>query len=126
MMTDEDAVEVDPGARRLKGAMLDHAGLPVERMPGLAAALEGFIAAAPNSIAPLVSRPADAGAIEPAQSTTLFQAIGDCAGLTAAIYVSAEPEARMLHRARRADRRSDRSLDLWRKRHAGKRRRRRR
>lgn len=96
MTDDEDAVAGDPGARRLKGAMLDHSGLPVERMPGLAAALEGFIAEAPNSIAPLISRPADAGAIEPTQSTTLFQAIGDCAGLTAAIYVSAESEARML------------------------------
>ncbi len=37
-----------------------------------------------------------AAAIEAAQPTTLFQAIGDCAGLTAAIYASAEPESRML------------------------------
>ena len=96
MIDDENAVGGDSGARRLKGAMLDHSGLPIERMPGLAAALDGFIAEAPNRLAPLVSRPSVVGAIEPAQPTTLFQAIGDCAGLTAAIYVSAESEARML------------------------------
>ncbi len=96
MIDDEDAVGGDPAARRLKGAMLDRSALPVERMPGLAAALDGFIVEAPNSLAPLVSRPTAVGAIEPAQPTTLFQAIGDCAGLTAAIYVSAESEARML------------------------------
>ena len=33
--------------------MLENSGLPVERMPGLAAALEGFIAAAPKSLARL-------------------------------------------------------------------------
>jgi flagellar motor switch protein FliM len=96
MIAEEEPIENDPGARRLNGAMLEHSGLPVERMPGLAAALEGFIAEAPKRLTPLVSRLAAAGAIEPAQSTTLSQALGDCAGLTAAIYVSSEPEARML------------------------------
>lgn len=96
-MTDAaDAVGGEPGARRLKGTMLDQSGLPVERMLGLAGALDGFIAEAPKSLAPLVSRPTPIGAIEPAQPTTLFQAIGDCAGLTAAIYASADPETRML------------------------------
>ncbi len=96
MTAEEDPAEVDLGARPLKGAMLEHSGLPVERMPGLAAALEGFISEAPKNLAPLVSRAPAAGAVEPVQPTTLFQAIGDCAGLTAAIYVSAEPEARMM------------------------------
>ena len=86
----------DAGARRLKGAMLDHSGLAVERMPGLIAALEAFIVESPRGLQPLVRRPPAPGAIEPAQTTTLFQAIEDCAGLTAAIYASAEPEARML------------------------------
>jgi len=94
-MTTEDAA-LDPGARRLVGSMLEHSGLPIERMPGLAAALEGFIAEAAKTIAPLVSRSPAAGVIEPVRPTSLFQAIGDCAGLTAAIYASAEPEARML------------------------------
>lgn len=96
MIDDEDAVGGDPGARRLRGAMLDRSGLPIERMPGLAAALDNFIAEAPNSLAPLVNRATTLGAIEPAQPTTLFQAIGDCAGLTAAIYVNPESETRML------------------------------
>jgi flagellar motor switch protein FliM len=95
-MTAEDAADLDPGARRLMGSMLEHSGLPVERMPGLAAALEGFIAEAAKGIAPLVSRSPAVGAIEPVRATTLFQAIADCAGLTAAIYASVDPEARML------------------------------
>ena len=53
MTPGEDSVEGDAGARRLKGAMLETSGFPVERMPGLAAALEGFIAAAPKSLARL-------------------------------------------------------------------------
>jgi flagellar motor switch protein FliM len=76
--------------------MLENSGLPVERMPGLAAALEGFIAAAPKSLAPLAGRASEPGRIEPPKPTTLFRAIGDCAGLTAAIYVNREPESRML------------------------------
>ncbi len=96
MTAGDESLEFDPGARPLKGAMLEHSGLPIERMPGLAAALEGFIAEAPKSLASLVPRAPVAGAIEPAKPTTLFQAIGDCAGLTAAIYASADPEARML------------------------------
>ncbi len=95
MSADDDRTETDPGARPLKGAMLEHAGLAIERMPGLAAALEGFIAEAPKAVQPLVAQ-AKAGMVERAQATTLFQAIGDCAGLTAALYTSAEPEARML------------------------------
>ena len=86
----------DPGARRLMGSMLEHPGLPVERMPGLTAALEGFIAEAAKSITPLVSHSPAVGSIEQVRATTLLQAIGDCAGLTAAIYASAETEARML------------------------------
>ena len=55
-MTAEGAADVDPGARRLMGSMLEHSGLPIERMPGLAAALEGFIAEAAKTIAPLIGR----------------------------------------------------------------------
>jgi flagellar motor switch protein FliM len=65
-------------------------------MPGLVAALEGFIAESPKALAPLVSRTAGAGAVEPPRATTLFQAIEDCAGLTAAIYACAETDARLL------------------------------
>ena len=96
MIPGEDSVEVEAGARRLKGALLENSGLPIERMPGLAAALEGFIAAAPDSLAPLVSHPSEPGQIEQPKPTTLFQAIGDCAGLAAAVYASAELESRML------------------------------
>lgn len=95
MSADDERTRADPGARPLKGAMLEHSGLAVERMPGLAAALEGFIAEAPKALQPLIAQ-AGAGTIEPPQPATLFQAIADCAGLTAAIYTSGEPEARML------------------------------
>lgn len=87
--------EPDHGARRLEGAMLEHAGLAVERAPGLAYALNRFIAEAPRRLSPLIAH-LSGGAIEEVRSTTLHQAIGDCAGLTAAIYRSAEPEARLM------------------------------
>lgn len=87
--------EFDHGARRLEGAMLEHPPLAIERMPGLGYALNRFIAEAPSRLASLIARPSGA-TIEEVRSTTLFQAIGECAGLTAAIYESVEPEARLM------------------------------
>ena len=76
--------------------MLEHSGFAVERMPGLAAALDRFIAEAQRAFAPLAPGVLAGGTVEGVRATTLFQAIADCAGLTAAIFVSAEPEARIL------------------------------
>ncbi len=96
MSVDEERPNVDPGAKKLRGAMLEHSGIAVERMPGLAYALDRFVIEAPRRLQPLFSHMAGAGTIEAAQGTTLFRAIGDCAGLAAAIYASVEPEARLL------------------------------
>ena len=87
--------ELDGGARKLQGAMLEHANIAVERMPGLAYALNRFIAEAPLRLSQLIARPSGA-AIDEVRATTLFQAIGDCSGLTAAIYESVESEARLM------------------------------
>jgi flagellar motor switch protein FliM len=95
MSIDEGTPEFDHVARRLQGAMLEHPNLAIERMPGLGFALNRFIAEAPARLASLIARPSG-GAIEEVRSTTLFQAIGECAGLTAAIYESVEPEARLM------------------------------
>ena len=95
MSTDDGSSELDHGARRLQGAMLEHPSLAIERMPGLSYALNRFITEAPQRLASLITRPSG-GAIEEVRATTLFQAIGECSGLTAAIYESAEPEARLL------------------------------
>ena len=92
---DRETHEPDHGARRLQGAMLEHAGLAIERMPGLAYALNRFIAEAPLRLASLIARPSG-GAIEEVRATTLFQAIGDCSGLAAALYESVEPAARLM------------------------------
>ncbi len=89
------ASEFDHGARKLEGAMLEHPNLAIERMPGLGYALDRFIADAPQRLSSLIGRPSG-GSIEEVRATTLFQAIGDCSGLTAAVYASAEPEARLL------------------------------
>jgi flagellar motor switch protein FliM len=86
---------VDQGARKLQGAMLEHSSLAVERMPGLGYALNRFIAEAPLRLSSLMARPS-AGSIGEVRATTQFQAIEDCAGLTAALYASAEPAARLL------------------------------
>ena len=95
MNMEEGAPELDHGARRLQGAMLDHPNLAIDRMPGLSFALNRFIAEAPARLASLIARPSRA-AIEEVRATTLFEAIGECSGLTAAIYASAEPEAQFM------------------------------
>ena len=95
MITDGGTHEFDHGVRKLQGAMLEHANLAIERMPGLGHALDRFIAEAPQRLSPLIAR-LSGGSIEQVRSTTLFQAIGDCSGLTAAVYASVEPEARLL------------------------------
>ena len=95
MSIDDGTREFDHGARRLQGAMLEHPNLAIERMPGLSYALNRFIAEAPARLASLIARPSGA-AIEEVRATTLFQAIGECSGLTAAIYESVEPEARFM------------------------------
>jgi flagellar motor switch protein FliM len=82
-------------ARKLHGAMLEQTNFAVERMPGLAHALDRFAAEAPLRLSSLIARPS-AGSIEGVRLTTLFQAILDCSGLTAAVYASVEPEARLL------------------------------
>ncbi len=91
----EDTHGLDQGARRLEGAMLEHAGLAIERMPGLVQVLNRFAADAPQRLSPLIAH-LSGGAIEEVRPTTLLRAIGDCSGLTAAIYRSAEPEARLM------------------------------
>jgi flagellar motor switch protein FliM len=95
MSMEEGAREFDHGARRLQGAMLEHPNLAIERMPGLSFALNRFTTEAPARLASLIARPSGA-AIEEVRATTLFEAIGECSGLTAATYASAEPEARFV------------------------------
>ena len=95
MSIDEGTDAFEHGARRLQGAMLEHSNLAIERMPGLSFALNRFIAEAPARLTSLIARPSG-GEIEEVRATTLFQAIGECTGLTAAIYASAEPEARLM------------------------------
>jgi flagellar motor switch protein FliM len=90
-----EANAVEQGARKLQGAMLEHSNLAVERMPGLGYALNRFIAEAPLRLASLIARPSP-GSIEGVRATTQFQAIEDCSGLTAAVYASVEPEARLI------------------------------
>jgi flagellar motor switch protein FliM len=92
---DSAANEIDHGARKLQGAMLEHSNLAIERMPGIGYALNRFIAEAPLRLSSLIAHPSG-GSIEEARATTLFQAIEDCAGLTAALYTSVEPESRLL------------------------------
>ncbi len=91
-----EAKDADRGARKLQGAMLEHSGLAIERMPGLGFALDRFISEIPRQLSALFIGLSGDGTIEEVRAATLFQAIGDCAGLTAAIYASAEPETRLL------------------------------
>ncbi len=96
MSAGSGASELDHRARKLQGAMLEHPGLTIERMPGLGYVLNQFIGQAPLSLSRLVARLSGRGSIEEVRSTTLFQAVGDCGGLTAAIYKSAPYDSRLL------------------------------
>ena len=96
MSIDAEAQDPDAGARRLSGAMLEHSALSVERMPGLAALLDRFIAELPRALEALVADQTGRGAFEQARATSLAHAIADCDGLTAAVYASAESQARPL------------------------------
>ncbi|HEX9170196.1 MAG TPA: FliM/FliN family flagellar motor switch protein [Roseiarcus sp.] len=87
--------EIDHGVRKLQGAMLEQSNLAIERMPGLRYSLNRFIAEAPMRLSSLIALPSG-GSIEEVRATTLFQAIEDCSGLTAALYVSDDPESRLL------------------------------
>jgi flagellar motor switch protein FliM len=95
MSVEEGMREFDHGARRLQGAMLEHPNLAIDRMPGLRFALNRFIVEAPARLVSLIARPSGA-TIEEIRATTLFEAIGECSGLTAAFYSSAEPEAQLM------------------------------
>jgi flagellar motor switch protein FliM len=92
---DVEPNKIESRARKLEGAMLEHSNLAVERMPGLGYAFNRFIAEAPERLSSLVARPSG-GSIEGVRTTTLFQAIEDCSGLTAALYASVEPETRLM------------------------------
>lgn len=83
-------------ARKLSGSMLEHSGFAPERLPGLQLALEQFIVEAPRALKALFGEGRRGGSIEAPQATSLFQAIGDCAGLTAALFGSAEPPGRLM------------------------------
>ena len=83
-------------ARNRSRAKLDHSSLALDRMPGLRLALDSFAAEAPGGLKSVFGVAFGAGRIEALQETTLFQALRDCAGLTAAIYASAETGARLL------------------------------
>src|ERR1700690_3018607 len=95
MSIEEGMPEFEHGARRLPPAMLEQPSLAIDRTPGLSLAPNRFIAEAPARLASLIARPSGA-TIEEIRATTLFEAIGECSGLTAAIYVSAEPEAQFM------------------------------
>jgi flagellar motor switch protein FliM len=82
--------------RKLVGATREQSGFVIERMPGLAAGLDKFITEAQRAIEPFASGILAGGTVEDVRATTLFQAISDCAGLTAAIYANAETDAQLL------------------------------
>jgi flagellar motor switch protein FliM len=79
----------------LHGAQADHSGLSIERMPGIAFALEQFALSVPDTLAPLC-KASSSGTIDELRSTSLFQFLGECQGLTAAVLNCAALDARML------------------------------
>jgi flagellar motor switch protein FliM len=83
------------GARKLQGAMLDQASLSLERMPGLAVVFEHFAAEAEKRLAALIDGDVKA-AIEETRMAQLFATLLECQGLTAAVFVLGDYDARFL------------------------------
>jgi len=86
--------ETRASARKFEGAMLDHPALSLERLPGLAPMLDEFAANVPGALAALIESPIK-GAIEEIRVSSLFRSLSDCRGLTAAVFHSAELDARL-------------------------------
>jgi flagellar motor switch protein FliM len=79
----------------LQTSQSDQTGLSLERMPGLVFALEQFALNVPGTLAPLC-KAQSSGTIDETKLTSLFELIGECEGLTAAVLNCAQLDARLL------------------------------
>ncbi|MGO4870866.1 MAG: FliM/FliN family flagellar motor switch protein [Roseiarcus sp.] len=73
----------------------EHHGLSIEKSPGLGFALEQFALNAPEAVSPLF-KAHSSGTIDEMRPTRLFEFIGGCEGLTAAVLHSEQLDARLL------------------------------
>src|SRR5208282_6591630 len=73
----------------------EHPDLSVERMPGLAFAVEQFALNVSEALATLC-KGRTSGKIDETKTTNLFEFIGDCEGQTAAVLHSGQLDARLL------------------------------
>ena len=92
-------MSVGPGyadRRDSKGPRLGGPGLAIERLNGLGRALDQFVAETSRCLTSLFGEGPVTGNIEAVHPTTVFKAIGDCAGLTAAVYSNSDPAAHLL------------------------------
>ncbi len=79
----------------LQGSQPDQPALSIERMPGLVFALEQFALNVPEALTPLCKAQSP-GTIDETKLTSLFELIGECEGLTAAVLNCALFDARLL------------------------------
>ncbi len=79
----------------LQGPQTDHPGVAIERMPGLAFALEQFAMNVREALAPLCKARAS-GTVEGVKTTSLFDVLGECQGRTAALLRCEPFDARAL------------------------------
>jgi len=79
----------------LQGPQPDHPGVAIERLPGLAFALEQFALNVREALAPLCKARAS-GTMEEMKPTSLFELLGECEGRTAAMLHCAPFDARLL------------------------------
>jgi flagellar motor switch protein FliM len=92
------AIEERDGAAAaswLQSPQPDHPGLSIERMPGLVFALGQFALNVPEALASLC-KGHSLGTINETKLANLFEFLGDCEGLTAAVLHSAQLDARLL------------------------------
>ena len=91
----EEHENVANAASWLQSAALDSTALSVERMPGLAYALEQFGLSVNDMLAPFCKASGD-GVVDELRSTNIFKFLGESEGLCAAVLNCAVFDARML------------------------------
>lgn len=91
----EEQETVATAASWLQSTASDSTALSIERMPGLAYALEQFGLSVGDTLAPFCKATGD-GVVDELRSTTLFKFLGESEGLSAGVLSCATFDARML------------------------------
>lgn len=95
MITEETEAGRDRQPTKPQHGLFDQHKFAADRMPGVGRLFDRFVAEIPAQLASLIPGPIS-GAIAGIQSTALPQAIADCTGLAAGVFVMAQSDAQVV------------------------------